>query len=241
MIWALPGFFGLPSDWDGLRQALGRTVEIHPVDLWAESHRDLADWARHFNAQVARCDSNPTLLGYSLGGRLALQALLRQGAPFKRALLISTHFGLSHADERAARIANDERWAERLLSEEWAQLQTDWNNQAVFKTGTPIKDGSSMPGLRCEADFDRVALSNGMRNWSLGRQDFLLPRLHEISIPVTLMVGSQDERFVAQAEAAAGQFPHGELVIVPGAGHRVSWERSDILPAYAKKLLGQLA
>jgi len=77
---ALHGFLGRPSDWDFLRDA-GLDVDA----------RELDDIPR----------SGETLLGYSMGGRLALHALL-DGAKFERAVIVSSGLGLENEADRAA-------------------------------------------------------------------------------------------------------------------------------------------
>ena len=68
------------------------------------------------------------LVGYSMGGRLALQALI-DGAPFDRAVIISA--GLNLEENRDERRARDEAWARRFESDPWDEVIRDWNAQSA--------------------------------------------------------------------------------------------------------------
>jgi 2-succinyl-6-hydroxy-2,4-cyclohexadiene-1-carboxylate synthase len=188
VITCLHGFLGNPRDWNFLRDA-GFSIETPPLD-----------------AIPARGD---ILLGYSLGGRLALQALLN-GASYKRAILVSTGLGIEDETARADRRASDEAWAQRFESDDFDSVIADWNAQ-------PVLAGPSLP--RTRDDYDPRAL----REWSSGALPPVASRLHELTIPTLWIAGARDSKYVAEAYRGAS-LARGEVAIVDGAGHRVPWE-----------------
>jgi 2-succinyl-6-hydroxy-2,4-cyclohexadiene-1-carboxylate synthase len=155
------------------------------------------------------------LLGYSMGGRLALQALI-DGAPFDRSVIVSA--GLNLEDGRDERQARDEAWAKRFESDPWDEVMRDWNAQPVF-------GGHAIP--RDEHDYDRRELARQLRENSSGALPPLAPRLHEIAIPVLWIAGELDPQYAAIGRRAVSLLPHAELWICPGAGHRVPWEQPE--------------
>jgi 2-succinyl-6-hydroxy-2,4-cyclohexadiene-1-carboxylate synthase len=183
----LHGFLGLPSDWDFLGDVITPPLDAIPRE-------------------------GDTLIGYSMGGRLALQALLG-GARYRRAILISTRVSPADPDRRE----RDEAWARRFESDDWETLMRDWNAQPIF-------GGHTMP--RAEKDFDREELARQLREWSPA----VLPPidLRSIDIPTLWIAGARDETYVAEAKRGA-ELTGGEIVIVEGAAHRVPWEASDTL------------
>jgi 2-succinyl-6-hydroxy-2,4-cyclohexadiene-1-carboxylate synthase len=197
VITCLHGFLGNPRDWDFLRDA-GFDIETPPLDA-VPPHGD-------------------TLLGYSLGGRLALQALLA-GADYKRAILVSTGLGIEDESARAARRTSDEAWAQRFESEDFDAVMADWNAQ-------PVLAGPALH--RTRDDFDPRAL----REWSSGALPPVASRLHELTIPTLWIAGARDTKYVAEAKRGASR-ARGRVAIVKNAGHRVPWERpqafSDLL------------
>jgi len=190
VITCLHGFLGNPRDWDFLRDA-GFDIETPPIDA------------------IPPCGD--VLLGYSLGGRLALQALLN-GANYQRAILVSTGLGIEDEDARAARRASDAAWAQRFESEDFDSVMRDWNAQ-------PVLAGPAL--ARTRDDYDPRAL----REWSSGTLPAVASRLHELTIPTLWIAGARDSKYVAEAHRGAS-LAHGRVAIVDHAGHRVPWEAS---------------
>lgn len=224
MIWALHGFLGRGADWDDLRRTLARTgaPALRTPDLFAgpPRGRSLTAWGAEFAAEVAAEDTAPILLGYSLGGRLALHALLAAPDQWRGAIIVSAHPGLADPRARAERLRDDERWAALFEREPWERILEAWDARAVF-------GGAPTARVRPEAAFNRGALAAALRAWSLGRQDDLRPALQRLTLPVLWIAGARDARYVALAEEACGHLSRGTIAIAPDAGHRVPWERPD--------------
>lgn len=200
MITALHGFLGLPSDWDFLRAA---GLEVDPRNP----------------GQIP--PQGDVLLGYSMGGRLALRAML-DGARYKRAVIVSAGLGIESEEERVARREADQSWASRFETEEWSELMKAWDSQPIF-------GGHRM--TRRESDFDRATLADELRRQSPAALEALAPRLHEITIPILWIAGERDPRYVSEARRAVTLLPHAELWICPGAAHRVPWEQPELFAA----------
>ncbi len=232
-IWCLPGFLGKAGDWAPLESHLGGAGEIlfHPLDLPASPGkiRPFPYWARKFNAGVPDSGGINVLAGYSLGGRLALHALLQPDAPWDGAVLISAHPGLSTEAERKARLASDEEWARRFEEEPWEHLLEEWNARPVFG-GRPLPP-------RKEEEFSRPALAAILRTWSLGLQEPLWDRLHHIRIPVLWCAGAEDEKFLILGRRAVELLPKGTFRAVPGAAHRVHLEAPEPLAGFMEEFL----
>ena len=150
------------------------------------------------------------LIGYSMGGRLALQLLERQR--FRAAVIVSA--GLNAPDD--ARHKRDEEWARRFESDDWATLMRDWNAQPVF--GGHVLE-------RREEDYDRRELARQLREWSPAVLP--PPRLESIETPVLWVAGERDHKYVAIGKQAVARLPDAELWICPEAGHRVPWEQTE--------------
>lgn len=176
-ITCLHGFLGLPSDWGFLRDA-GFEIETPPLDRIPPR--------------------GDVLLGYSMGGRLALRAL----GGYERAVIVS-------ARVRAPEPGRPD-WSKRFESEDWETLMRDWNAQPIF-------GGHVMP--REERDFDRRELVRQLREWAPVAFE------GEIAVPALFVAGERDPTYVAEAEFAAGRWPLAEAWICPGAAHRVPWEQ----------------
>jgi 2-succinyl-6-hydroxy-2,4-cyclohexadiene-1-carboxylate synthase len=223
MLWCLHGFLGRGSDWDALHAAWpGDLPPLRCPSLFGAMDRaeTLEEFGARFAGSVAAADAAPLLLGYSLGGRLALHALLARPGLWRGAVLVSTHLGLADPGARHERRASDAAWSERFRETPWAALMDEWNAREVFR-------GRAQALARPEEAYDRNALGHALEAWSLGSQEYLVPRLAGLPMPILWIVGAEDDRYVAQGELAAAHGTHVELRGAPGAAHRVPWEAPD--------------
>ncbi len=219
MIRCLHGFLGSGHDFAPFVDALERTGfgGVDAPDLFAAPREpsSLAD----AGAALARDAVGDVVIGYSLGGRLALHALLAAPRAWRAAVIVAAHPGLADPEARATRRRDDEAWARRFESAPWPALIDAWNERAVF--------GARRPPTRDEHRFDRGALASGLRAWSLGAQAPLLDRLATIPCPVLWIVGGDDYPFRTLGEQAVTRLPRGEFVTIPGAAHRVLVDAPD--------------
>ncbi len=213
MIWALHGMVGDPTDWDFLRPAL---PGLRTPLLWAEVDR-YTPWAFQFTKKVRQIDPEPILLGYSMGGRLALHAMLAAPDLFRAAIIISAHTGLADRETRQLRWRQDDEWAKKLRSLPWETFLRIWNDQAVF-------NGVDIPGGRLTTFKWRQGIIRSFDCWGLSRQENLLPKLGHLKLPVLWISGTMDTSYTDLARGAVATLPNARHALIPQAGHRVPWE-----------------
>ncbi|GAA5494283.1 2-succinyl-6-hydroxy-2, 4-cyclohexadiene-1-carboxylate synthase [Rubritalea halochordaticola] len=232
MIYALHGALGQASDWNHLAVDLkAQNQRLAKIDLWqflACCPMPLSKFGAAFNREVQ--DKSPVILGYSMGGRLALHALLDQPKRWRKAVIVSAHTGLP-SSERSQRQAKDAEWAAKALKGHWEEFLQEWNEQSVLS-------GISMPD-RSQLKKRREAVARSFMDWSVGAQDDLLPRLSGINCPVLWVVGERDTKFLEVAKQAVSVLQQGELCVVPDCGHRVPWEKPEIFSAKVQEFLEQ--
>jgi len=216
MMHLLHGAAGCPEDWQELMDLLEPEAS-RAVDLYGGEVAGFEDFARDLNEEAAVGD---VLIGYSMGGRLALHALLAAGAPWSKAVIISAHTG---AGQDAERLRCDAHWA-ALLRCDAGRFVEEWAAQPVF-------GGRSMPWGRGELAARSEAVARGFEEWSLGAQEDLLPALGALRCPVLWLVGEQDAKYVEIGRRACARLPEGRLQVVAGSGHRVPWEQPEICAA----------
>jgi len=217
VIWALHGFLGEGRDWDFLREA-GFPVES-PDFLIAPLHSTIAEWGKEFADTVASRDRRPVLLGYSLGGRIALHALIARPEVFRAAVIVSAGLGVEGEPARSQRRAQDEQWARRFETESWSSVVKAWNAQPLF-AGTPERP-------RDESRFNRAALAHALRAWSPAAHEPLMPQLSGLQLPILWVAGERDAKYVAEARRAEAALAKCEVWICPDAGHRVPWDQPE--------------
>ena len=237
--WCLHGAVGMAADWRGFAKRLAtEKTGSRAVDLWRFLEcqaMPLPDFGPALNAdaggEVFR-GSGRALLGYSMGGRLALHALLETAHPWQAAVVVSAHPGLESASEREARRAADAAWASKALTANWLEFDAAWNAQPILGHGVP-----RAPQATAHLATRRREIARSFVDWSLGAQQSLWDRLHEITTPVLWVAGENDAKFRVLAERAVSLMPRATLVIAPGAGHRVPWEAEEWLAAQVAAFL----
>lgn len=205
----VPGFLGKPDDFDFLRAG---GIDVEPITLREAAALKIAGVDR----------SDDVLLGYSMGGRLALEALA-SGVRFAKAVIVSA--GLNLEAGRDARRLRDEAWAARFERDAWDLVMRDWNAQPVFG-GHQIE--------RRESDSERAEAAHALRTWSPGVMEPLAPRLASIDVPLLWIAGERDAQYVEVARRAMIFLPNARLWICGGAGHRVPWEQPE---AFAQQVV----
>lgn len=220
VIHGLHGFLGKAADWE----ILGITARenFKPFNLFHDLPIvPLEEWAEAYNQYVRdkALNHENILMGYSLGGRLGLHAVLQNPKQWKAAIIVSAHLGLKTEEERKFRIQGDEKWAKKFETQPWEPLMQEWKAQSVFKQN---EDSFQ----RKESDFERNTLSKALTVWSLGRQENLKTKISELPIPILWVVGEEDKKFKDQADDLSFKHPQSQVCVVTQSGHRVPWEQS---------------
>jgi 2-succinyl-6-hydroxy-2,4-cyclohexadiene-1-carboxylate synthase len=237
----LHGAVGAAADWRGLTKHLAASgIGSRAVNLWRFlecAPMPLTEFGKAIHADLAGevfRGHGRALLGYSMGGRLALHALLENPHPWQAAILVSTHPGLEPESERANRRASDAQWATQALTGNWAAFLDAWDAQPVL-ADSPARDPQAASRLMMQ----RREIARSFVDWSLGAQQPLWERLPEISIPVLWIAGENDPKFLALAERAAALVPKASLAVAPAVGHRVPSQATAWLAETTARFLKQ--
>lgn len=228
MIWALHGFLGEPSDWDAVELAWRR---LNPAAAaWrrtnlaelASAHPSFDEASKALAEQAAR-EAAPWIVGYSMGGRLAMGAFARRPEAFAGAVFLSANPGLADDDlaERNRRREADEAWAVRFASVgdavSWRTLLEDWNAQGTLaSSATPARPFN---GAR------PAWLATALRGWSLAAQPDLRAGLAKASRPSLWLSGERDTKFTAIMRDSRP--PSALWRSISRAGHRLLWDAPE--------------
>ncbi len=221
----LHGFLGQPSDWDPIIADLQKEFPEHSylaLDYFAQPPLspkvDFDLWTENFiNTLGAEFGDKPiVLVGYSLGGRLILNALRAQSDRFQFAFLISTNPGFldTQAEEKEKRWQHDQQWAERFLTGDWEQVVREWNAQPVFA-------GSRNEPERIESQFRRDLLAKALTQWSVSHQPDLRSVLFREQKKIGWIVGDLDKKYIQLTKEIFKDCADMTYHICPNSSHRV--------------------
>ena len=179
-----------------------------------------------------------TYVGYSQGGRLCLQLALDRPDVVQRLVLISaspgiadnaatTNSGSSETSRapaaRASRRAADERLAQEIERDGVDAFLARWLAQPLFATLPPDR-----AGLDERRAHNTVAgLTSQLRVLGQGAQPSNWERLGELKVPVLLIVGAHDRKYVDIAERMAEHIADARVEVIYGAGHACHLEQPE--------------
>ena len=209
------GFTQTASSWAPVMELLSsdtRSLAVPAVD--------------DFTATAAALDVGPaTYVGYSQGGRLCLQLALDRPEVVDRLVLVSASPGIADEAERAARREGDERLVRELERDGVDAFLERWLAQPLFAT---------LPRERAGVDERRAhntvaSLTSALRILGQGAQPSNWDRLTELRMPVLLIVGALDLKYVEIAQRMADRITDVRVEVVPDAGHACHLERPELV------------
>jgi len=192
------------------------TADLDNLDFDSLSdaiHKFIED---HFNRPII-------LLGYSMGGRIALYTAFKYPERFIGLILESTTPGIENPEERDKRVLEDQAKADKLRSTDIKTYLTDWYKLPVFSSLAQRPDLIEKI-INKKSDNDPAALAEVVMRLSPGRQRSLWDKLETWNKPTLVIAGELDEKFCAVAKKMAPQIKNADLKIISGAGHIVHLE-----------------
>ena len=173
------------------------------------------------------------LLGYSMGGRMALHIAAAAPLRVTALMLESSTPGLATAEGRAVRVVSDEELARFIETHPMETFLDRWEKLPLFATQRDLPDA-----VRTRQRAQRLAnnphgLANSLRGAGTGVQESLWDRLPDLTMPVLLIAGERDPKFSDIARQMHALLPHSHLEIVSGAGHSIHLEE----PHYFDRLV----
>ena len=231
----LHGFTGSYRTWAPLAGMLGHRYEFVAVVLLGHGSSDSpADPNRY---RMERCIDDllalfdrlelerVNLLGYSMGGRVALHLALVAASRIERLILESASPGLQSPAEREARVRSDRELADSLEREGIKAFVDAWERLPLFASQARLAP-EVRAALRAQRlSGDPIGLANSLRGLGAGTQEPVWDRLGDLSQPTLLMAGELDARYRALGRLMAERMPAAQLSVIPDAGHAVHLEQ----------------
>lgn len=233
----LHGFMGSSNDWVEIIEGLGRhffcvTVDLpghgQSVRLTGEDAYSVDGASALLIAVLDELDRNRAhLVGYSMGGRLALYFAVHHPERCRKIVLESASPGLKVESDRLARRGVDEARALRLETGEYSQFLEEWYRQPLFHT-LERQHGllERIIASRIKNSPSELALS--LRRMGTGMQPSLWKELEGVNATVMAVAGALDGKYVEIAERMSVLLPKARTAIIPNAGHNVHAEYPDV-------------
>jgi len=233
----LHGFAGDSSAWDWVRPGLSELGPTLAIDLMGHGQSPAPDDVKRYTMDSTLEDLAAVMrdlrlppswwIGYSLGGRVALNLAIRKPELVRGVILVSASPGLQYKAERDARVEEDEALAQFILAAGMEAFVERWLAMPLFA------GFDQMPEERVKLERERrlsqrpIGLANSLRGLGTGNMPSLWDRLGEIKAPALVVTGDEDEKFSQIGATMVSAIPGAEMARVPASSHAPQTEQPD--------------
>lgn len=241
----LHGFMGDSGDWKDVAEGLSDSRYVIAVDL--PGHGRSLSLPKAWYSMEGCVDQLVTLMdelavdqfsvvGYSMGGRLALQLTATFPSRVSRLVLESATAGLKNEVARHERIASDEEKAKALEQSSLEQFVDSWYQQPLFASLTNRPDLLSDLSVRRKQNRPGE-LAESLRRSGTGKMTPLWDTLKTIETPTLCIAGELDPKYAALARQMAVAMPNCRATVIPDAGHIIHLEQTQTYIARLRAFL----
>jgi 2-succinyl-6-hydroxy-2,4-cyclohexadiene-1-carboxylate synthase len=243
----LHGFTGSTKTWEPFMEIWKDHFKIIAVDLIGHGLSDSPADDRRYTMEHTIQDLNFILdqlgikkthvLGYSMGGRVAIAFAGHFPQKIISLILESTSPGLPTEEERSARRMQDEALADEIEQKGLVAFVQKWENLPLFATQKKLPQSIQNKIRKQRLSQSPQGLANSLRGMGTGHQPSYWSKLHSFHFPVLVLAGDEDPKYCQIAHKMAEVLPQSQVKIIPGAGHTIHLEKSQL---FAKVVLDYL-
>lgn len=181
------------------------------------------------------------LVGYSLGGRVSLELASRHPELLNCLVLEGTSPGIQGPAERNARQMSDEKRADEIERDGLESFVDRWEKIPLFATQGSLPESKRKHTREVRLSNKARGLAASLRQAGPGKMQPLWDKLRTLRIPVLLIVGRRDSKYLEIARSMRTRIPSCTVAVVEGAGHCVHLERPREFAARVERFLGTVA
>ena len=244
----LHGFMGQGSDWETVATSLEDSFYFICPDLPGHGNTPITESdtldtiTAGLQSVLAKHNAQPvSVIGYSMGGRMALQFALEAPDQVARLVLESASPGIDSEELRASRKFHDDSLAETLVACQgdaaaFRIFLEGWYSQPVFSSMQSDADARTI-AIGERLMNNPAHLSMALRQFSTGRQASHWEALDQHTIPTLCVVGEKDRKFCGIAEAMSEATPRIAVHTMADCGHNVHLERPKSYTTVIRRFL----
>jgi 2-succinyl-6-hydroxy-2,4-cyclohexadiene-1-carboxylate synthase len=241
----LHGFTGSVRAWDAVRPPIAEHATVISIDLIGHGRSAMPKDAERYSLDWSTRDLTALLdnlglgavdvLGYSMGGRVALHFAVQAPERVNTLILESASAGIEDDLERCRRIESDAALAERIVRDGIEAFVAEWERLPLLALAPHVPNVDRGQQTAQRLQNAPLGLANSLRGMGAGQQASLWAALPDLQERVLLVVGERDARYRQIAERMHSLLPTSEIAIVPEAGHTVHVDQPR---AFIRAVLG---
>lgn len=215
MITYIHGFLGCPDDWNLLTEKLPGPYEAL--------------------ASPAHIEEPVTLIGYSMGGRLALDFAAHHPKLIESLVILSANPGIDDPEEREARRKWDAQWCDIIRDEGLEAFLDKWYAQPLFNELRKRADFPEILERRRQNDPEEVIAT--FKRFSPGVLPSYWEAIEKFSFPTLFLFGDRDIKYHLIRNKLAKLGVNTDLI--PNSGHAIHLENPSECANKIKEFLCQ--
>lgn len=234
----LHGFTGTKKTWNELFIKLKQNFHVIAIDLLGHGDTDSPEDPNRYKMEHSAKDLDDFLtekqidrihlLGYSMGGRLALYFALHYQHRIQTLVLESCTAGLVSEEERLSRIKQDEQLQSMLLKKGINAFVDYWENITLFSSQKQLPKSLQESIRSSRLMQSPIGLGNSLKGMGTGIQPSLWNQLELLNIHTLLICGEYDEKFCFIMGKMNEMIKNSEIRKILRAGHAIHVEQSKI-------------
>lgn len=245
------GFLGAAADWNELRARLAPHLASDCFELPGHGAAPpvagpAGAWfpaaAARLRAACAALPVPPVVVGYSMGGRLALYTAVRFPEAAGGLVLLGADPGLRDPAARATRGARDEALARDLAGARgeraFAAWLRRWYELPLFGSLSRQRRFGDLLQRRLRQHPGRLAAA--LRGLSVARQPGLWDALPALRCPALFIAGAGDAKYRGLAERIGALGAPWQTALCPGAAHAVHLEQPEAVAGLIRRFAAEL-
>lgn len=251
VIVALHGFSGCGRDFEVVTESSSDGYTWYAPDLIGHGESDSPTALNEYtiNAMISDLDSmlghckikNPVIMGYSMGGRIALQYAIERPGSIRALILIGATAGINDNRERESRRRADNELADKIVNSEIESFAINWECKPVIATQNLIPEPYRKAIKERRRLNQPIGLANSLRGFGTGVMNPVWIKLNTINCPLLLVTGDLDEKFTRLAEKMQNEISLACHVSIPLVGHATHLESPDLFAEALGTFLSGLA
>lgn len=243
----LHGFTGSTRTWREVRDELKGSFRTVAIDLTGHGKTTVPQYPERYSMEEQIEDlhllfeqlslNSFYLVGYSMGGRIALAFTLQYPDFVKALLLESSSPGLKEEKARIDRMNADGVLAKKIIQNGIASFVNNWENIPLFDSQKRLPAMKRQMIREERLQQSELGLANSLLGIGTGSQKSYWKSLYSIKKPVFLITGELDSKFVAIAREMKSLAPTWHHTIIPNTGHAIHVENPVFFATMIKEYL----
>lgn len=233
----LHGFTGDSSTWMDFCGQWGQHSSLLALDIIGHGKTDAPENVEKYNILRAADDLQQILeknhiektdiLGYSMGGRLALTFAVKYPHMVRKLILESASPGLETVEERKQRMNHDGKLADFIKKNGIEAFVEYWENIPLFESQKRLSDSVQLSIRQQRLNNSITGLTNSLLGMGTGSQPSWWDQLCHLEMDILLITGSMDKKFCRIADNMQNKLKKARMVTVENCGHAIHVEKRE--------------